>query len=757
MNKIKLAIFFLIIAFIMSVPFMFQRYLNNLQKETILKEQITKLIKTTFNKAVRIDQAHFNVFGNIVLDNVLISNYSDFNDNLIFINCRRMEISVDLKRMLKKNIIVIDKIYFDSPEINLIKKFSDSYENNFKQLLELNILKNINIKKGKKITMEISNGSINYREMFKDDALKIYIYSIDGFITLNNKLAETSISGKIDNYLTKKLSSSLFFIDGSILFDNNYHFINVNQKIKLHNIDVSYINPYLEKKFNLRYLADGGISADLVLNAFEDNISLSGKTDFINLKVMTNLTNEPNYLIVKNANISLNFNTDLFHNMERLILRTFSINDENFNIKGKGAFINNNLETKAQLSLSSNDINLGVLSKSFSPVNAVAYKGNLKFNTDIDYDFIKESPDCVKIKMNLNDFTVVNNSDGIKKNIVEAANLKLELNNGQFVLDSSGKSGKSDFSIKIDTFITNWKIFSSNSYVNIYSQNFEFAKICYLYYYFNNWIIDEALIDRMVGYDGVFFLARPYGRFLFNNNIDIKLGANSVLMGDKSKLEDCIFQLKLDKAKLSTEKFSVRGYDAAYSMDLRADFSQNYAIFKADCSVTNFNLTAWNKDSGIDEVITGNLSAGFNYAVNGFRLKHLIFNNTLAVWCELSNGTLSNIGIQKMFNTYLKDSNYSDYSVKTINYTNFGFKYQQNNLNHHIYGLRMYSDCINFSTAGNYYFKDGFNIPFQAELVFKDENIIKKQNIPLLLKGNPYDLKLISRNQAFPFEKSIWE
>lgn len=623
-------------------------YLNHIYPENFLKNKLKTYITDNYNRAVTFDKIYINYYGDIEVKNLSISNTDDFNDESILLYSEDLVIDLDLKLVLKK-IIHINKIIIKNSEVNIVKHYDLSYKSSILKISKL-MENNENIYDFIKCNIEFEKILFTYTEYQKNSFSKFKI--VNGYLKIikdENHLkyyydAEIPPNKSGDN------TKGEIHLEGINVSDDTF-WGKAYSNVVVRNFDYSYLNDMIFSQNQITALISGLGSFDAKLYYYNDEFVLKG----INETKKLGLTfKNDNYMTV--SNLFFNSEYSINYNIvdDNIIFNKLKLSNNIINLKSHGIIT----PTYIHYNIKSNEINLKKLSGNFTPYNYSNYKGKLKFYLNNKYNFEKRSIIESESLININDFYLQAVNKNKFKNYFKNTNIEFIQNMNIASLNVSGQSDVSDFDLSLKTDIISFSPLKSSSVLTINSNKFEINKINDIKTFFVKNIAKYSEEDKTKSYKEIFFIQRPAGIFINNNDLLLKINIKEPVYKTAS-FTDLKTSIKCKNGKISTLFFSLNGYDGLYMFDFKANMHSEWAKINYSFDAVGLNLS----DLLNDLELTGYSDGKFNYREKYdsvfFKLSHLLENGVYRKNIEINNTKMYNTKLQKDFALFIKN-NYNE-------------------------------------------------------------------------------------------------
>lgn len=733
----------------------FQIFLSLAVSEKQLKNSVSIFFKNNFNKAIEFEDIGLDLFGNVVISKLNISNSNDFNDNLNLIKSTRTKIKFDLFALLKTRMLAREILFYDS-DITLYKKYGISYEEFLKGVFNsknpLASLKFIDLNNFK---VRFKNCRIFYIEGFKEIKLVVESKKVSSYFCLKNEILDYKLSGMLIPF-RKEDSSGSFNIEGYLTLRDLKDPIFSTTSVNIENFDTSYFNPFLTEHFAQSISVNGGATLNAVINTLEKNISIDGVLNLDNLNIAPGLSDRSSH-IISNENLNVEISLDILNDFQKFKFKKVYLNDDAIQLWLSGEYANTKNERFVNLAFHSNKIDLSVVSNYFCPVANSYYNGFLSLQGKLAYDIRHNTPEKMQLSLILSDFSLLQKLKNSKSAIVNDLNCSIELSRSLLDINFSSKKGNSDVKAGLYGFIQQWIPLISRSDINIYSDKMDFNMITGLLYSGINNLYSMAYEDYNRGYEEIYFLQKPSGFLANNNNLNCKLKINNILLENKNGFKDLNINALLLNGNITLNNFSLTGYDAEYALDVAAYLKTDHPNLSIKGKIKNLNMEKIAKDSGASGEVRGNLTVNFDYEMNGYRLSHFLENAKGNLNISLESAYLNGTVFQKRFKDYFSTNGISEAAIDNLTIANAAASISQQGDNFYISNFVVNGNRVNFNAFGAYDFTNGLKIPVNMTFIQEIEKdkitYPKTTNIQTLLIGrlsNPL-LNILNKKDSISF------
>lgn len=687
---------------------------------------IKESISDTFGKAVKFESYFFRFNGDIVLLNFYLSNSSDFNDNLNLIKCEKIIIDTDILSLFQKEISISGVNIYD-PEINIIKNYGKKYFD----IITDNFLSGLNRERfeslaGDGFVIKIHDGRGFYREVFRNGKNIIGFEDFDVWLKYKNKEIRYRAEGNILKRKKSIFNNCSFSIRGEV----NTADLSSESRLRINDFDIIQLEELIKDNDILDYEIKGDLSADVKISHNDKFTRFNGKSSIDRLECIDKSNDKPSYLC-KGDDIDAEYNFYFSDDYSRINVEKIRLEDGIFSIDAimeyeKGAMFSSKI--------SSNKIDLEDLSEYFSPFTGCKYSGNLQFIGRFLYRIDAKMPEDIAIECNLDKFNL-NSSTNRDPSlmIVKNCSSSFKLTKDRMMILADFITGKSDFKISVDTAISNWSPFVSNTVFRSSSDNLDLRLLKNGIFSFIRFVYDEAFIDMFQNFDEQRnFLKEPEGIFIGSNNISADLSASSVFIAGNSRLSNFNISLGLNNGTLKTKNFTVNGYAGAYNFDLYAAFRQEYPFIKLTGTLTGFDLGAVSADSGLPWIFSGILACDFKFETNAYRIGQVIENGNASVALSITSGSLNrNLQMQKVYE-HITSNGFMCDPFDTLNFDSLTLDFVQSGAEFYIKKFNVSGPGLNLSGYGRYFSEEEeLKLPLNLQVKNGEEYV----RVPLMMYG----------------------
>ena len=708
-------------------------YLMRSYPESVLKEYVTAFIKDNFNKAVTFDDVYISLFGNVVIRNLNVSISSDFNDNISLIKSSTVTVYMRFFSLFG-GLPVMKGIIFNDPDMTIYKKYGKGYLETFNDIFSVNgpILEIKGIDHSR-FFIEVENSSLLYKEVFRDDTLKINARGMDVSLTLRDDVLFYDIAGRILPFQNKNLGRGRMRITGKVRIGEGNRFTASDNVLSVKGFDLSYINSYIREHVKDGLSVEGGFDADMLVSVLSDSMSMRGRTELTNLEIKDTRGNEWEHY-VSNENLNANILIESAGGFDRMVVRELDIYDDNFRVTLNGIYNRNNLEQYFDVHFNSNLMDLARVSENITPVKGCVFRGLLQFGGRARYDLAGGGSRGIRMEMNLDDFGVIVSDKKGTRDIVRNLKMRLGLRDDRLKIDLRTKLATSELDLDWETHVKTWAPFSSESFVSLKSPLMELKDLVLPLKFAMKYFYDGAYEDKKIGYESIAFQKEPLGIFINSNDLKGRFEIKKLLLGRKTGLANLEFDAGLKSGRFYVENFGVAGYGAVYSLEAEGRFNEWMPAVTISASVKDFDLASMADMEGLKGEIAGKLSLALDYRAGASRLSHLLDTTMLDVSMEVTGGVLKNTDFQKRLSVFLKKNGYDDAGQSELSFPVASLTFSQRADRYTIGKLAMYGDSMRFYARGKYDYYDGLELP--VELILRTPQVGSAEvKAPLEIKG----------------------
>jgi len=698
----------------------------------LLRNLVVGFVENKFDKAVRFDSIGMSYSGDIVIKNLKISAFNDFNDNILLVDSPKTVIELDLFSLFNGE-IQIEDVSIYSANFTIHKAYDALYGEAFSVVTGIykQFAQSKELSK-KKISLKIRDSSFTYSEIFRSDALRFTASSFNLDIAITRDEIKYSAKGAFNKGGTPFIDESPFTVGGTIFFnDGKFHGTSVEYSVV--NLDLTYLNAYLKFKSGLSHEIAGAMSSKGAVNILRDNATINSESSFTGLSLKNVSRVEDSFTLVNNKNLKASLNLDILNGGEVVVARRFLLDDDNLYIMAEGEYVNTELSHYLKLNARSNRIDLNQLSGTFRPVKNVSYSGGLQFDFSTDYNINSGKNNRSSVVLHLNDFSAERIEDGLAKSFFRNTDVKISGTEKQLDAKADARSFGSDYKITIKSELDSWVPVAGNTVIDISSEQLEASLITRLVAEGQLYLENTGLADTKEGYDGVMFPDKEYGKFLTNNSIDLSFRCGSLVFRNNAQIKNIVLRQILEDKMLSTETFSASGYDAQYILDLYGNFKGMYAKVQAKAGVYDFNFARFFKDTGARGEVGGTLRGEYSWSVDGYRLRDLVLNNRSSFELSLKNGYVKGTKFLDEYYTFLASEGVTA-QPETVEFSDATYRLKKNSLSCYTSAL-LTGKSASISSSGPYLFGEGYSMPLRISLTEDNGDKIRRESGQFLLTG----------------------
>ena len=234
-----------------------------------IERYIQNYTQENFARASRFNSLRINIFANIEIMDIAMSNSADFNDNINFLYAPKAILSLKYTDFFRGK-ISIKGINFKNCEFNIYKDHSsnlrDVFERNlgFLQLDKLNSNTEIALSRGFNLTA--ADAKLRFFERAVDLERVIEIYDFNLKASIADESIKVKCFGEIYSHVSHDLNNSKFVL--------NFENYSKGKKLSLDimNFDLSYLNAYKFAIFKHPIIFHGGMDVKTDIVFEEDEI-----------------------------------------------------------------------------------------------------------------------------------------------------------------------------------------------------------------------------------------------------------------------------------------------------------------------------------------------------------------------------------------------------------------------------------------------------------------------------------------------------
>jgi hypothetical protein len=688
-----------------------------------LRNVVTDFVEQNFDKAIRFDSIKMGYKGNIVITNLKISAFSDFNDNILLVDSPETVIELNLMALLNGEIHIVN---INSAQFTIHKSFDAEYGDAFSVITGIfdQFAASKELSK-KKISLKIRNSQFTYSEIYRNEAQKFTASTFNLDLSITRDIIEFSTKGAFNKKGTPFIEESPFSIKGALYF-NEAKFHGMTADFSVVNLDLSYQNPYLLYKADLNYEMYGAITSRGSLNILKNNASLNTDSIFTGLSLKSVSRLDDVHAIIVNKNMRVTANMDFLNRGDRFILHKFLIDDENLHLVAEGEYVNSEKSHYLKTNVRSNRIDLNSLSESLKPVKNISYTGGLQFDFSTDYDFNSGKNNRSNILLHLNNFSAERIEDGVARGFFKNTNAVISGTEKQLNVSVDARSFNSDYRLTLKSDVDSWAPLAGNSVISIKSDQLEASLIVQLLAEGQEYLESVGLADTKEGYDGVMFPDKEYGKFLTNNSIKLSMDCKKLLFHNNAAVKNIVFKQVLEDKMSYTETFNAEGYGAEYILDLSGNFKGHYAVIKANAGIYNFDLQRFHEDTGSQGEVAGILRGEYQWRVEGYRLRELVLQNRSSLSLSLRDGYVKGTRFQDEYYTFLASEGVT-LQPETVDINELSYRMKKQSLSYYNQ-LSLSGKAMSFSARGPYLFQEGYNMPVTITVTESDGSRLKRES-----------------------------
>lgn len=683
--------------------------------EHVLKENVMVFIKGNFGKAATFDDVYMSAFGNIIISNLNISISGDFNDNISLIKCPSAEIRLNFFKLFSRNII-IKEIVFDDADVTVYKKYGKGYYETFNEIFRFDRpLSDISNIDHDNFRVDITSSRLEYREVFRNEISTVRLDRFSLGLLMRGDFLDYTISGRVLPHPNSDLSKGRLTFSGRLQSAKGNFCLASTNSIIVNGLDIRYIQPYLVEALKDPLSVQGRFDANIRFASFGQNLSAECRIEITNLTADKFLEGAK-HTCVSNENLNMDFIIDITGGGEKVMLRRATVYDDVIRLFLEGIYRKSNKEHYLDVMFSSNTINLERMSEHITPWKDTVFKGTMRTDGHVKYDFISGSARGSEFKTELKDLGIIFRESKNMREFMKGLDADISLKSDVFTASLKCSVERSKIEGKWYTRVKSWVPFSSESDISITAPAMEIHHIAYSLLAALELVYDGAYSDRKLGYENIIFRDEPVGRLLNQNNLQLRISAKKIFAGHRAELSEFILNSSLRDGVFSVDLFSLTGYGAEYSMKTSAQFNLWTPLVSINSSVKNFDVKSFASDAGIKGEVSGMLNASVSFQVGAFRLSQILENSIVDVNIDLVDGSMKNTPFQDRFSEYLAKNGIKSTHFAEINNLSASFSFNQRADNYVISKLALLSDKIRFYGRGRYDYFEGLDVPIEMSI-----------------------------------------
>ena len=674
-----------------------------------MKKTITSFFMENFSKAVIFDSAAVSPFGTVKLVNFAMAKEADFNDNIDLVRCKEVDLDVSLAALVRKK-IRIRTVRMDGAKIQIVKNSSISYGEFITSIIATKKSPSeLAHHELKDIRVSLRNTTLSCREVCVTDTASVNISDLSLDFEMDNGNIEFSASGIMAKGKTGWIDEGSISVEGSCVIPADAAPGSGSVHVVAEDFDISVLSPVIRDMNDSVTDVEGGAGADFRFRCFEGSWSLSGNASLESFGASRKKNETEKTTLVSNEKISSAFVVEKILG-SKLIVRSFTLDDGAVSVSAEGNRTSGIRADSAETSFSVQSSDVQPLFDKYRFLKGYEAAGVLNLRAHLGFDFSSMSDDIVDVVLSLSRIETEN----IKKADIKVAASRQDIRTHMQI---DGKD--SDLRLDAVTGIQRWGDFSSRTTIDASSKTIDGGKLGSYILGAVNSVYGSAWDDRKRGYEDIRFLMTPYGRILPANDISMKWSCGTITMG-KAALTDATVAVSLASGRLSTEQFSLKGYNGTYQFRMEGAFNMDFPMFKAEASFDNIDLGAALAENGVKGAAGGILSGSLTYSMNGNRASHIVDNGTIDAKLDLKNMNLSNTSCIDKFYTWF-NANGIRSKPASLAISRIGCAYRQSGENAVFTELGMTSDCLGFSGFGKYNYSEGIRISIPSAM-FSSKN-----------------------------------
>ena len=694
--------------------------------ESQIREIVTDVCKNNLNKAIKFDTISIGITGNLILEGVKLSLTPDFNDNLNSLVADNMVIDLDILKLFRGD-FQVEGLSLDDPVINLTKQFGKDYGETFGRIFTLNRSSD---KIDPAFEIDIENGTVNYTEIFSDSRLNAKIEELDASLLFKNNSMSYELEGDISPCKTPRIKEGHFCVEGHRDGENgNSGSMKMVNELTFDTIDISYANDYILSNDIADIAMNGGLSGSITITSAGDYRSISGKLETSNLHLLRHPGNP--YPVISGGNIDLAFDADMVRSTSTYRIKKLEITDDELDLDIKGEYAGGQYP-RLRLKLAPTSVDLDDLTAYITPFRDMHFTGDLSCSAEIDYNASPGSKQSVKADVSCTDLSITSFNGFSKNERIHSGNVELHLLTDSLNILCKLKSDKTDLSMKSTTSISSWAPFRSSTIVNGESASLDASVLGSIIRNVLDATFLEALNDSQMGYEERFFLARPAGQYINNNDITISYKADSLYFGNKAALTGFRMAADMKAGIVALTDFTLAGYGAAYSLTLNGELNRDYPHLAFSAKINGFDCTRFAQSLG-EPGVGGTGDFDLTYDITFYRPSHIFENGHARIGMRLKDGFLHNTSFQKRLMAYLSHNGYNALNLSDIRFTNFSVDCNQSSDTFYVQPLNLSASGVSMNGNGRYTYVSGLEINVFLQAI---DATGKGVSIPFSLEGD---------------------
>jgi hypothetical protein len=597
-----------------------QIYLSVSVSDDDIRNNVHKFFVENFHKAVKFDHVSVRFTGKIILSNFNMSKGLDFNDNLNLLSCEEISMDLSLWKLIRRSIL-LKGIYMDGADIAFGKQSGESY-NQFSESLvgSDNLADSLMKASNDGFTITITNSRLLYREVFINETSHLVINDLEGVCSIDKNSIEYGFTGTVEPKFPERKRGS-FLLNGTLQEKNRA--VSGTVSFKGQRIDLAYLNPYLQDRFNIQDTCTG--YTDAVVSAVYAGSTKSIAAEIrINDAELRDKTSETKYPVTFRNSSIIKFSGDSIDD-KKIRIRSFEYYDSALSCTASGVYDSVSGTCAGRYSIDEADLTSAgrnyFIGAPFELSGSVSSKGCFQF------DLINGISDMLYITARLDKCSVKGRDAYAWIDKIRASGSLTAVRN-YIKVDTKGEIGTAPFTLAADIFLRGLLPLSTDTNIQMSSDGISGKLVGKFLIGAARNALEQGAQDKRSGYEEVKFLQLDAGRLVNANDLSLGLDFKSIVIGSKSMLTSVAATYSLKKGVLKGKLDGAQGYGAKYAHEAEGYFNSDYPRFTFSASVSDFNIALWSKDSEGAGITAGTMSASMSYQMNGNRLVHLIDNGT---------------------------------------------------------------------------------------------------------------------------------
>lgn len=692
--------------------------------ERVLREHVTEYFKTNFEKAIKFEDIYINSFGDVILSYFNVSITSDFNDNISLIRSTKTKIRLGFFGLFAGDVRVTGIEFYDS-DITLIKKYGRSYRECVLGLIDPKKLISKIKSSREQLQVRFHGSRILYRESLRDRQISLEMYKVGADLIIDAERVSYSARGRIKPHKTEILRRGSFECEGAIDMRAGGIW---EHRIEVENFDLTYLNDHIAEYKIAGILLSGGVSVDARFGEKKGVISVAGRVETNSLTV-TSTEEKYDLISGENMDIDLGLTVDTIHN--RYTVHSLKLNDGIILLDASGMRVVNDKEDAVALKFITNLVDLSELSRNITPFKNIEYRGSLQCEGGFSLDFKKNKASGIRAGMVIGDLTLSKNENGKNVELVGETSVRVKADGTSIDIDIKGKPLNSDITVTGKTNVETWVPFKSETVLSLASRRMNVENISLALVYGANKTFESAYDDKRGGRQKIPFLQGMLGKLLSKNRVDFTSRIDTLFFGKRAGLKNFVLDAQLNNGAATISRFSLEGYDAAYSLIGQGYFNTDQPYLRIAGKADGFDLGRFYADSGMSGSLSGIARVDFSYEASMSRIGDILDNARGSLNIYMGRGEMKNTRFQRDIMAFLAKIGHESPSIDQINFETISLSMTEMGENFWISNCGIRGDTLLFNVAADYLFEGGLDTRF-GMVIKSDAGMI---NLPLRLRG----------------------